>query len=127
MDKNSFLYTSGDLFLPSYIKKILETPIYGDYDKTPIYLTLWSIMHLISGILTELLLRYYFNILQFKSRLIFGFIIHTLWESWQVIIGMATPLRLTGKSGLFDIIIDTIMFLIGMTITHYSIKNLKIY
>ena len=110
---NSLLYKSGDLFLPKNIRNLLETPIYGHYEKTSIYLTIWSIMHLISGTFTELLLRFYFQIEPFKIRIIIGLIIHTIWEFWQIIIGMSNPFKLTGKNGLIDIVIDTIMFLIG--------------
>jgi hypothetical protein len=124
--KNSLLYQSGDLFLPQKILNFLETPIYGHHEKTTIYLTLWSIMHMISGITTELLLKYYFNIKNFQSRLIIGVIIHTIWEIWQYIIKMNKPFNLTGKNGLIDTITDTIMFLIGMVLTNYFIVNIYI-
>lgn len=117
--KDSLLYKSGDVFLPKSFRQFLETPIYGHYDKTQIYLTLWSIMHMISGFLLELILKYYFNLTIFKNRLFIGFIIHTLWEIWQIIIKMSSPYRLTGKNGLIDILIDTIMFLLGMTLANY--------
>jgi len=50
------------------------------------------------------------------------FIIHTLWELWQMIIGMANPMKLTGKSNLIDTIIDTLLFM-GGSYTSYIIYN----
>jgi hypothetical protein len=121
--KDSLSYRSGDLFLSKYIREILETPLYGHHEKTPIYITLWSIMHLISGIITELLLRYYFKVNFFQNRILYGIIIHTFWELWQVIIKMNNPYKLTGKNGLIDMIVDTIMFLIGFTFSNFYIIN----
>jgi hypothetical protein len=121
--QDSLLYRSGDIFLPKNIRDFLETPIYGHHKKTSIYLTLWSIMHMISGIITELVLVYYLKIEIFKNRLIIGFVLHTVWEIWQFIIRMTDPFKLTGKNGLIDIIMDTIMFLFGMIFTNYILKK----
>ena len=74
---------------------------------------------MISGVLVEFIFLYYYKVEIFKTRLIIGFIIHTIWEIWQVIIGMSDPFKLIGKNGLIDIIMDTIMFLIGMILANY--------
>lgn len=121
LDKNtkyqdSLLYRSGDIFLPKRFRDFLETFIYGDYDKSTIYLTYWSIVHMISGMLFEIYLKYYIKISNFNTRLIIGIIFHTFWEIWQIFIGMASPQRLTGKSGLIDIFMDTFMFILGMLV-----------
>lgn len=116
--QDSLLYKSGDVFLSKNIRNFLETPIYGHYNKTTVYLTYWSILHLISGMLFELYLKYYLKFQNFNTRLIIGILFHSLWELWQVFIGMASPYRLTGKSGLIDSFVDTIMFLLGMLIIH---------
>lgn len=112
--KDSLLYRSGDVFLPKRIRDFLETPIYGHYSKTKVYITYWSIMHLISGVITGIYLKEFLNIQNLVSRLQFGILLHTIWELWQVYIGMASLSRLTGKNGLVDIILDTIFFIIGM-------------
>jgi hypothetical protein len=52
---------------------------------------------------------YYYNL----------FIIHTIWELWQILIGMSKPWKLTGHSNLIDIFVDTIVFMIG---TYISLK-----
>jgi len=41
------------------------------------------------------------------------FIIHTIWEYWQIYIGMSKPLRLTYHNNLIDIIFDTVIFMLG--------------
>ena len=41
------------------------------------------------------------------------FIIHTIWELWQMLIGMSKPYKLTGRSNLIDTIMDTIFFMVG--------------
>jgi hypothetical protein len=45
------------------------------------------------------------------------FIIHTIWELWQMLIGMSKPWKLTGDSNLIDTFVDTIFFMIGTYIT----------
>ncbi len=44
-------------------------------------------------------------------------IIHTLWEFWQTIIGMAKPYNLTGRNNIVDSIVDTLLFMLGAYIT----------
>ena len=115
------LYNSGDLFLPKEVKDVLETHIYGNYNQT-IYITYWSFMHLLSGILTG----YIYLSLGYKTKNYYWnlFIIHTLWEIWQIIIGMSKPLKIVGKNNIFDTILDTIFFMIGcLIIFHLQIKR----
>lgn len=47
------------------------------------------------------------------------FIIHTIWEFWQMLIGMSKPYELVGRSNLVDTIMDTIFFMLGA----YIIRN----
>ena len=50
------------------------------------------------------------------------FIIHTLWELWQVLIGMSNPTKITGLGNIVDIFADTILFMVGaFTIRYYII------
>jgi hypothetical protein len=46
-----------------------------------------------------------------------GFLVHTAWELWQIAIGMSHPLRLTGGGNVFDICMDTALFMAGMWLT----------
>ena len=113
-----FLFKSGDVFLPKNIRNILETNLIGSNEKT-FYITYWSIIHFISGILIGYL---YLNFNQ-NNYFINMFIIHTIWEIWQILIGMNKPLQLTGNNNIIDIIVDTVLFMIGS----YIIKILYKY
>lgn len=115
----NIIYNSGDAFLPENIKNILGTDLIGTSNKT-FYVSGWSIVHLINGIIIGYIYLYYLN---GDSRLytLNLFIIHTMWEFWQMLIGMAKPYKLTGRSNLIDTIMDTIFFMIGAYIVpkHY--------
>ena len=100
--KQTILYKSGDLFFPSKIKNFLETFIYGSYDNT-FYITYWSIMHYISGVICGLFIR------DWKISLV----LHAIWELWQIFIGMSKPHKIVGKNNIVDIILDTIFFMAG--------------
>jgi hypothetical protein len=99
---------SGDLFLPQTARQFLYTHIIGS-DSSMFYISYWSIMHMLSGIATGLVLLVFFN----KTPYYFtGVLVHTLWELWQKFIGMTKwDLR-----GAIDTVMDTIMHLIGMAI-----------
>ncbi len=104
------IYNSGDVFLPENVKNVLGTDLIGNSKKT-FYVSGWSIVHLINGIIIGYLYLYFNG----DSRLYFlkMFIIHTIWECWQMLIGMAKPYKLTGRSNLIDTIMDTIFFMLG--------------
>lgn len=109
VDKQSYVYRSGDLFLGARLRRALETFLVGSYT-SPVYITYWSVLHFVSGLLTAYVLME----TNTKSPYWIGFGLHTLWEGWQVLIGMAHPLRLTGHNGLVDIVMDTVLFMVGM-------------
>jgi len=109
MDLSKFK-DSGDLFLPKHFRNFLETYLIGS-DKTIFYITIWSMIHFISGIITRLIFVYYTSY-SFTYSLFLAFIIHTIWEFWQYII-TNTPRTLRG---LTDTIVDTILFMIGFII-----------
>lgn len=44
------------------------------------------------------------------------FILHSLWELWQMLIGSANPFKWKGDSGLAGTIVDTICFMIGSSL-----------
>jgi hypothetical protein len=52
-------------------------------------------------------------------------IIHTVWEFWQMLIGMSKPYKLTGSSNLIDIIMDTLLFMFSAYITLKLYKTYK--
>jgi hypothetical protein len=103
---NSLLYQSGDLFFNREIRAFLETPLVGSYQE-PFYLTYWSVLHFVSGILFALISKSYLA----------GCMVHSTWELWQVYIGMNKPWNLTGHNGIVDIVTDTLLFLAGMMVT----------
>ena len=108
------LYNSGDVFLPDNIKQILSYDIIGSHTKT-FYISGWSIVHFINGILFGYLYLYFqYNKKYYILNLL---ILHTVWESWQIIIGMSRPYSLAGRSNLIDTFLDTILFMSGAVIT----------
>lgn len=118
-DIRKILYESGDIFLPKKIKNKLETHIYGSYKDT-LYITYWSIIHFISGIIFGYLYLY----LDYSEDdfLINMIIIHTIWEIWQFIIGM-NKIKYVGKNNIVDSLLDTIFFMFGSLIPYYYYKK----
>ncbi len=104
------IYSSGDVFLPEKVKKILRTDLIGTSKKT-FYVSGWSILHFINGIIIGYIYLYFNG----DRKLYFYklFIIHTIWEFWQMLIGMSNPFKLTDSNNLIDIIMDTIFFMLG--------------
>ena len=108
MDKQSLKYRSGDAFLPAPIVKFLHQYILGD-DKSLYYINLWHGMHFLSGVLFGFFSVYF----KFTRPYFYYLIYHTVWEIWQVYIGM-TILDLRGK---IDMVNDTVFGLLGVYIT----------
>jgi hypothetical protein len=95
-------YASGDLFLSKPVRDVLETYLIGD-DKSLFYISLWSFMHMLSGVLFS-----------FVSNSLQGYlVIHTIWELWQIYIKM-TPIHTV--RGAIDIFTDTFMGVLGFTL-----------
>lgn len=112
---SSFAYRSGDLFATKPIRRFLETFLYGSYNDT-VYITYWSIMHMLSGIgFAKIVSTWKLT----NQPYLAGFIVHTLWELWQVWIGMSKPTRFVGHNNLVDTILDTAFFMIGMWIAFH--------
>jgi len=116
---NNMIYNSGDVFLPKHIRDLLSTDLIGDSKKT-FYISGWSMIHFISGIICGYLYMY----LDKNKQLYYYklFILHSIWELWQAFIGMSKPYKLTGPSNLIDTILDTTFFMAGTFIvrTLYS-------
>lgn len=106
MDWQKILFNSGDLFLPTAVKSFLETYWIGS-DTSIFYVTWWTVIHFVSGILTGMYLfgssHYY----------LYGFAIHTVWELWQMI-GKNTKYWTT--RGQMDVLVDTAAFMGGMAV-----------
>lgn len=107
MDRSDWIYRSGDVFLPPSVRSFLKEYWIGD-DTSLFYITNWTFVHMISGIITGYILLNYFSK---KDYYITGFILHTVWEFWQILIGMTKIRTLRGQ---IDTIVDTISFMFGM-------------
>ena len=40
-------------------------------------------------------------------------VVHSMWELWQVGIGMTKPWKVAGDNNLMDVFVDTSLFLLG--------------
>lgn len=109
--KDDILCQSGDLFLPYWFRRKLEYYIVGS-DTSIFYVTFWSIIHCISGIFVA-----YFNVSYWN-----GFLIHTVWEMYQILVKNTPFNTLRGK---IDIITDTIFFMIGMILYKNGFEKLN--
>lgn len=107
--KDSLVYRSGDVFLGPRIRKFLEYYYIGN-STSVFYVTNWSFVHLLSGVLTAWILVQYFPDYEFYTT---GFNIHTVWEIWQIIIGMT---KIGTARGMIDVLVDTAFFMVGMLI-----------
>jgi hypothetical protein len=107
IDTESWIYKSGDIFLPKEVRTFLKQYWVGN-DKSIFYITNWTFVHMLSGVLTAYTLSIWFP----KVSLFWtGLLIHTLWELWQMAIGMTNIRTLRGQ---VDTVVDTLAFLIGM-------------
>ena len=104
------IYSSGDVFLPDSVKKFLSTDLIGS-SKHTFYISIWSIVHFLSGIFIGLF--YFFMEWNVQTYMLNMFALHTIWECWQILIGMSNPYILTGRGNLVDIVVDTVMFMLG--------------
>lgn len=117
------IYSSGDVFLPDSIKEFLQTELIGSSRDT-FYISVWSIVHFLSGIFIGFF--YLFMKWSVPAYMLNMFVLHTIWECWQILIGMSKPYRITGRSNLIDTIIDTLVFMLGAYIAllvHQSLKK----
>ncbi len=121
----NIIYNSGDFFLPTPIKKTLDKDIFGS-SKNTLYFSGWSIVHFLSGVLVGYIYLY----LGYNSKKHIYYykliIIHTIWELWQMLIGMSKPYNLTGPSNIVDTVFDTIYFMLGAYITHTFYNRLTL-
>lgn len=97
-------YASGDLFLPKNLREFLETYIVGN-DTSIFYISIWSFVHSLSGVLFSLV----------SNSLHSYIVVHTVWELWQIYIGM-TPIHTL--RGVIDICTDTVMGVLGFVVAN---------
>ena len=101
------LYKSGDLFTSGKVKKFLETVVIGSYEGC-FYISVWTLMHMISGIILYRIVGNKLSLMEYIG-------IHTVWEVWQIYIGMSNGhKRICGRNGLVDTIMDTLFYIIGI-------------
>jgi hypothetical protein len=111
---NDLLFQSADLFLPTNIRNFLEYYYVGN-DKSVFYLTNWSILHFVSGILVTLFLLKRPKQTN-KNIILISFLIHTLWEVWQIYV-KKTPIHTL--RGQIDVFVDTLLFMSGVFVSLY--------
>lgn len=108
------IYSSGDVFLPESVRNILGTVIYkypNSKTNYTFYIQGWTFIHFLNGIITGYLYLYFGY--SKKNYFLYMFILHTLWEIWQIIIGMSKPLNILGRNNIIDTLVDTLSFLSG--------------
>lgn len=114
MDKESWIYRSGDLWLPKRTVRSLDTYVIGD-EKSLFYINYWHGMHFLSGVLFGVLHLFFLRVQHPFYVYIF---LHTLWEAWQLWIGMTKP----NIRGVIDITTDTCVGLFGLFLI-YTISS----
>jgi hypothetical protein len=113
------LFRSGDLFLPTPVRNFLEYYYIGD-NKSVFYVTNWSLVHFFTGILVAnfLLKRKKIYRINNLEIILITFIIHTIWELWQIY-GKNTPIHTL--RGQIDVLVDTAFYMLGVLILLYVI------
>lgn len=102
----TWLYRSGDLWLPKPLVTVLDTYLIGSKNSL-FYLNVWHINHFLSGVFFGLFHLYGRAV---PSPFLTYLILHTLWELWQLWIGM-TPRSIRGA---LDILVDTLVGVLGL-------------
>lgn len=120
------IYNSGDVFLPESVRNILGTVIYkypNSKTNYTFYIQGWTFIHFLNGIITGYLYLY-FDYTK-KNYFLYMFMLHTLWEIWQIIIGMSKPLSITGRNNIIDTLVDTLAFLSGSYLYLYGYDRIN--
>lgn len=110
------LYLSGDLFLPKYVRNVLEQYHLGN-GRSLLYVTNWSLLHILSGLLTGYILWVYYPTYDYYWS---GFWIHTFWEVWQILVKNTPYWTLRGK---IDVVMDTVLFMGGMLFAAWVLED----
>ena len=113
--RNEIEPTIFDKIYPKKFQEFLAKKIYIKGYKDTYYLQNWHIIHFITGLLLGYLVFIVDKKLspfEYYVKLLF---IHTIWESFQIIVDI-TPIKL---HVIPDILIDTLSFMIGVWIVRY--------
>jgi len=118
------IYNSGDVFLPEFIRNALGKIIYkypNSETNYTFYIQWWTFIHFLNGIICGYL---YLSFGYIKNNyFITMLILHTVWELWQIIIGMSKPWNIIGRNNIVDIFVDTSVFLLGSYLILQLRKN----
>jgi hypothetical protein len=112
------LFKSGDLFLPKGVRRVLEYYYVGN-DKSVFYMTNWTIIHFLSGVL----FAYFFRNFSVIEILVNTILVHSIWELWQI---YGENTKINTLRGQVDVIVDTVAYMIGVVIYIYFKKSSKI-
>ena len=106
VDKNSFAYKLGDGLIPDPYKKTLYTNWFTAElaPDAKIQLNYWSWMHFFSGVVFALAFP--------QATFLLWFVIHFIWELYQIAIGMSDVITDT-KTEIIDISFDTLFAMAG--------------
>jgi hypothetical protein len=111
VNKDSLFYRSADAFMPHDTRKKLEKWIVSGEDW---YINYWSLIHMLTGYIYGILLRKKLKNFQYY---LYAFIIHSIWEYWQIYVG--NTIVKNHKIGQNDVIIDTIFFMFGVFLAKF--------
>jgi hypothetical protein len=108
------LFRSGDLFLPTWLRNFLEYYYIGN-SKSVFYVSNWSLVHFFTGMLVAGLFLKGEGRKGYTRMEIIGitFLIHTLWELWQIY-GKNTPIHTL--RGQVDVLVDTVFYMVGVLV-----------
>ena len=101
------LFKSGDLFLPTSLRRFLEIYWVGT-NTSLMYVNNWSLVHFLSGIVVAQVIT---RTMPEKNLFRTSFMIHTLWELWQIV-GKNTLIGT--PRGQVDVLVDTAFFMAGV-------------
>jgi hypothetical protein len=101
-------FKSGDLFLPKQVRDFLEYQYVGTRTSA-LYISNWTLVHFFSGVLMAYLLATRTDYSS-KKILLVSFLIHTLWELWQI---YGENTRIGSRRGQVDVLVDTSAYMLG--------------
>lgn len=110
--ENEIEPTIFDKVYPKKFQKFLAKKIYIKGYKDTYYLQNWHIIHFITGIILGYLVLALDKKLSAFEYYVKLLLVHTIWESFQVLVGI-TPIH---PRVIPDILIDTVSFMIGVWI-----------
>lgn len=113
LDSN-FFRRSTDVFLPPRVVETLNRVVVGN-KKTGWYVDGWSGMHVLTGLLCGVFLLA-LGLRGFGGFLV-ALLIHTVWELWQVHVGLTYIPSFNPVTNRHDALTDTAFFLLGVWLT----------